>query len=287
MKLIDYPVLYINLEKDKKRKVVLENDLKKLKMNFKRIDAVYGKNLYNDKYRKDLAKFLGVHETKLHPNYWLDRTNFKTMSLNVNNVLARVGCYLSHVKSIKYALDNNYDRLFMMEDDACPLINFYEDFPVPKDAEMIYPGGYFIKRDQYDDEYQSSLIPINTEEFKLAGTYSYLLPNKKSIETAHRVLMSVFLNGKGHDKDPDWRSGNVRLRATNIDFMYINYFQKNGNTYVMNPVKMAAREFTTNITNDRNDFKLSSFLKPEHQYKLVGIYDSYDGIQKFADMKYI
>ena len=45
--------------------------------------------------------------------------------------------------------------------------------------------------------------------------------------------------------------GNVRLRATTIDFMYINYFQKNGNTYVMNPVKMAAREFTANITNDR------------------------------------
>ena len=287
MKLIDYPVLYINLEKDKKRRVVLENDLNKLKMSYKRIDAVYGKNLYDDQYRMELSKFLGVHESKLHPEYWFDRTNFKTMSLNEGNILARVGCYLSHVKSIKYALDNGYNKLFMMEDDACPLINFYDEFPVPKEAEIIYPGGYFIKNKEYDDRYDSSLIPINTEEFKLAGTYSYILPNRKAIETAHRVLMSVFLNGKGHDKDPNWRSGNVRLRATNIDFMYINYFQKYGSSFVMNPVKMAAREFTSNITNDRNDFKLSSFLRPEHQYKLVGIYNSYDGIHKFSDMKYL
>ena len=97
--------------------------------------------------------------------------------------------------------------------------------------------------------------------------------------------MSVFLQGKGHDKDPKWKSGKVRLRATNIDFMYINYFQKLGKTYVINPVRIAAREFESNITNDRTDFKLSSFLNPEQQYDLVGIYDSYEGIYKLSDKK--
>lgn len=287
MRLIDYPVLYINLDKDKKRRVVLEKDLNKLDVSHKRIEAVYGKNLYDSKYRHRISRTLGVHSSKLHPDYWMDRHNFKSMSLNEGNILARVGCYLSHVVSVKYAYDNGYDKLMVLEDDACPLINFYDEFPVPKDADMLYPGGYFIKQDEFNPDYQSSLIPIDTEEFKLAGTYSYILPNRKAIETVYKVLMSVFLQGKGHDKDPEWRSGKVRLRATNIDFMYINYFQKLGNTYVINPVRIAAREFESNITNDRNDFKLSSFLNPNQQYNLVGVYDSYDGIYKFSDKKHL
>jgi len=285
MRLIDYPILYINLEKDTKRRLVLENDLNKLKNSYNRIDAIYGKNLHNRKYRNSVAKLLGVHPSKLHPNYWMDRHNFKSMSMNENNILARVGAYLSHLKSVKYAYENNYDKLMIMEDDACPLVNFYEEFPVPKDVDILYAGGYFIKQDDYNPDYQSSLIPINTEEFKLVGAYSYILPNRKAIETVYRVLMSVFLHGKGHDKDDNWRSGKVRLRATNIDVMYVNYFQKLGNTYVINPVRVAAREFESNITNNRSEYKLSSFLNDKQQYELVGVHNSYEGIYKYSDEK--
>ena len=285
MRLIDYPILYINLEKDTKRRLVLENDLNKLKNSYNRIDAIYGKNLHNRKYRNSVAKLLGVRPSKLHPNYWMDRHNFKSMSMNENNILARVGAYLSHLKSVKYAYENNYDKLMIMEDDACPLVNFYEEFPVPKDVDILYAGGYFIKQDDYNPDYQSSLIPINTEEFKLVGAYSYILPNRKAIETVYRVLMSVFLHGKGHDKDDNWRSGKVRLRATNIDVMYVNYFQKLGNTYVINPVRVAAREFESNITNNRSEYKLSSFLNDKQQYELVGVHNSYEGIYKYSDEK--
>ncbi|MDA7573900.1 glycosyltransferase family 25 protein [bacterium] len=287
MRLIDYPILYINLDKDKKRRIVLEKDLDKLDMNYNRIEAIYGKNLHNDKYRLEVSKLLGVHPTKLHPNYWMDRHNFKSMSMNENNILARVGAYLSHLKSIKYAYDNNYDKLMIMEDDACPLVNFYEEFPVPKNTDILYAGGYFIKQDGYNPDYQSSLIPININEFKLVGAYSYILPNRKSIETLYKVLMSVFLQGKGHDKDDNWRSGKVRLRATNIDVMYVNYFQKLGKTYVINPVRVAAREFQSNITNNRSEYKLSSFLNPEQQYELVGVHNSYEGIYKYSDEKHL
>ena len=97
--------------------------------------------------------------------------------------------------------------------------------------------------------------------------------------------MSVFLHGKGHDKDDNWRSGKVRLRATNIDVMYVNYFQKLGNTYVINPVRVAAREFESNITNNRSEYKLSSFLNDKQQYELVGVHNSYEGIYKYSDEK--
>ena len=62
MRLIDYPVLYINLEKDKKRRIVLEKDLNKLNVSYQRIEAVYGKNLYDNKYRNRIAKILGLNE---------------------------------------------------------------------------------------------------------------------------------------------------------------------------------------------------------------------------------
>ena len=37
--------------------------------------------------------------------------------------------------------------------------------------------------------------------------------------------MSVFINGKGHDKDLNWRSGRIRLRAQAADFVLINFFK--------------------------------------------------------------
>ena len=89
----DIPILYINLKRDVKRRAILEKDLTSINAKFKRIDAVYGKDLYNSTYRKDLAKKLGVSEKKLSPDFWLNRKNFKTMDNKKNSVLAKVGCY--------------------------------------------------------------------------------------------------------------------------------------------------------------------------------------------------
>ena len=58
----------------------------------------------------------------------------------------------------------------------------------------------------------------------------------------YNVLMSVFNDGKSHDKHKDWRSGSFKLRAQAIDLMYVNHFQKNGNCYISNPVKVSHKE---------------------------------------------
>ena len=105
------------------------------------------------------------------------------------------------------------------------------------------------------------------DEFKLAGAYAYLLPNRQSIKNVYNVFMSVFLNGPGKDKSPSAKTGTIRLRATTADYMLINFFQKNDNSnaYILNPVRVATREFSSNITNNRKHYQLSSFLKRRRQ----------------------
>ena len=79
MKLIDIPVLYINLEKDKERRELLNSNLSRLGYNYHRINGIYGKHLYDEKYRMYVASLLEVNETQLRPEYWFDRHNFKTI----------------------------------------------------------------------------------------------------------------------------------------------------------------------------------------------------------------
>ena len=83
--------------------------------------------------------------------------------------------------------------------------------------------------------------------------------------------MSVFLIGPAKDKDDNWRSGLVRLRAQATDFMYVNFYQKYGNTYISKPVMTCVKKFTSNIQDNRKKYELSSFLNSKHKnsYKLI------------------
>ena len=283
MRLVDIPALYINLNKDVNRKISLEKDLNKLNMKYNRIEAVYGKELYNRSYRKRLSIFLGVSEKKLNPRYWLDRHNFKTMVQKENAILAKVGCYLSHLVSLKVALNLNYNKVLILEDDAMFLKNAYREFQIPRNTDIYYPGGYFFKQNQNIRDNKRSEILIDTDILKICGTYSYIVPTREKIKDLYNVFMSVFINGKGHDKDVNWRSGRIRLRAQASDFVLINFFQKYGNCYIANPVMIGTRDFSSNIQANRQEYQLSSYLNKKHQYTLTGVSKDIDGLKKIVD----
>ena len=95
--------------------------------------------------------------------------------------------------------------------------------------------------------------------------------------------MSVFINGKGYDKDLNWRSGRIRLRAQAADFVLINFFQKFGNCYIANPVMIGTRDFSSNIQSNRQEYQLSSYLNKKHQYNLIGVSKDIDGLKKIVD----
>lgn len=283
MRLLDIPALYINLTKDTYRRISIEKDLNKLNMDYSRISAVYGKHLYNRKYRARLAKFLEIPVKKLLPQHWLDKHNFKTMVQDENAIMSKVGCYLSHLVALKVALKQGYQKVLILEDDAMFLKNAYREFKIPKNTDIYYAGGYFFKQKKRIQNTSHSEILISTDELKVPGAYSYILPTRQKIIDAYNVFMAVFIDGKGHDKDPEWRSGEVRLRAQAADFVLINFFQKFGKCYIANPVMTATRNFSSNIQANRGKYQLSSYLNEKHQYNLIGVKGEIDGLKKIKD----
>lgn len=279
MRLQDIPILYINLKRDVSRRKIIEKDLTEIECSFKRIDAVYGKYLYSATYREKLSKRLGVPTNKLKPGYWLDRSNFKTMDNNKHSILSKVGCYLSHLLAIKKALNKNYNKVLILEDDAMPLINAFDQFTIPKDADVYYVGGgYFYQNGELRSV--AKHIKIDTDKLKVCGTFAYIIPNKENIKHMYNLFMSVFKDGKGHDKTEDWKTNTIRLRAQASDFMIINFIQKAGHAYISNPPKFSFREFISNITNNRQKYRLTYFLNNSQQYKMLGRRELYGGLYK-------
>tara|TARA_B110000211_G_C14083005_1_gene555442 strand:+ start:2683 stop:3537 length:855 start_codon:yes stop_codon:yes gene_type:complete len=276
----DIPILYINLKRDVSRRTILENDLRQIDATFKRVDAVYGKDLYDNAFRKKIAKKLGVHERQLHPEFWFNRSNFKTMDNKQNSILSKVGCYLSHLIALKTAMDSGYDKVLILEDDAMPLINAFSAFSIPKNADLFYLGGGYIHNTSSTFTSKKKTIRIDTDKFKIACTHSYIVPTKENIKNIYKLFMAVFLEGKGHDKPDDWKNNTIRLRAQTSDFMLINFVQKLGNAYILNPPMISTREFESNIINNRSKYKLLNFIDASTQYKMTGQKGMYTGIYK-------
>ena len=268
----DFPVLYINLEKDVSKKEILEENLQKNGFQYERIDAVYGKKLGDKSYRSKVSKLLNIPDEKLEPAFWMDRKNFKTMCSYEDVVLAKVGCYLSHILAIKTALDNNYENVLILEDDSFPLSNINTPFRIPDDADMYYLGGGFMHQVKPSVErLNDSSILLDTSKIKLCCTFAYILPSREKMETMYRLFMSVFNDSsdeKSHDIHEDWRTGEPKMRAQSCDFMYINFFQKFGTSYVINPVLFTHKEMGSNIVNNRKRYDLSFFYHPSQKKML-------------------
>jgi len=281
MKITDCTALYINLKKDTVRKARVECYLDKLNIKYYRIDAVYGKQLKDPKYVSKISKKMGIPVGKLIPSYWMDRHNFKTMTSYQDAVLNKVGAYLSHLLAIQTALKKKLTKVLILEDDIEPLKNITKSFSIPKDADIFYLGGTFLKTTSGLSKTTSGLsktsaslskkyarkavVPINRKEVKLLGAFSYIIPSREKMLDIKNVLSSVFLEGKGKDKSIFWRSGKVRLRAQSIDFAYVNLFQQYGNCYVINPVSISHAELGSNIINNRRKYKLNHFLLDTHE----------------------
>jgi hypothetical protein len=268
LKIHNIPALYINLERDLEKRNQIEQYLSKLKIGFHRIDAVNGQFLKNSQYRSKVAKILDIPESKLKVSYWMDRKNFKTMTNYQNAVLNKVGCYLSHLLAIQTALDMGLDKVLILEDDIQPLSNINHSFTIPKETDIFYLGGSFFHQKQKMSYTVSKQLAVDTKFLKVNGTFAYIIPSRQKMVDIYNVLMSVFLDGKGKDKSPEFRSGNVRLRAQSIDFAYINHFQTYGSCYVINPVMISHQEMGSNIANNRAKYKLKHILFPQQEKQL-------------------
>jgi len=247
-KLKDLKILYVNLDRRPERNNNIKNELARLNLNGKRISAIDGQKL-----------------NEREQSFWMDRKNFNTLSRDPNKVFGRVGCYLSHLKVLKHALDNNIEPLLVLEDDCRFLTNTNDiEIRIPKNCDIYYLGGLYwwkasnnnstfnelqfeleessFESDEEDDtpdftlaNFRDSLfyqnnVRIFPKYFRIACTYSYVLPTRAHIQNLYREMLTVSKKA--------------------IDMMYVSYVQKRENCYIIQPsLCIQSDEFTSDITD--------------------------------------
>ena len=63
--------------------------------------------LVEDEYRKHIAQALGILDEKLKPSYFYERKNFQSYCRDESTIMKKVGCFLSHLNAIRFAVNNN------------------------------------------------------------------------------------------------------------------------------------------------------------------------------------
>ena len=253
----NYNILYINLDHRKDRKKYIESQLRSMNLmkrkNYitKRISGVLGTEI--DINHIQLAKEFNVRPEQMKESFWLSRKNFKTMSNNKNKVLGRVGCFLAHLRALRYAIKKKLNNVIILEDDCSFIQN--ENFlfpPPPTDNDMFYIGGLYrhIGSTITPIRIQNDWLAINPRKIKFYCTFGYGFSNKRSIKNATVLTESVWLPGKGKEKPVDWTSGKEKIRGNVTDVLYINFIQRFGNAYVLiSPLCLQSEMFISDVTD--------------------------------------
>lgn len=259
--LSNYNILYINLDSRTERRENIESQLRargllnRSDLITHRISGVVGSDLSDPDYAQSLADEFGVDLEKMTPDYWLSRKNFKTMCNNKDKVIGQVGCYLAHLRAIKWAVDNGLDNVVILEDDCVILGEDDEDveFPEPPEtAEMFYLGGLFWHQTKEISEIKKTQhwLKIDPSVLKIACAFGYGFNTTRSLINVHTLLTNVWLEGKGKDKPRDWRTSGQRIRATAVDIMFVNFIQKMGEAYILSQPKMVQSDaFISDVTD--------------------------------------
>jgi GR25 family glycosyltransferase involved in LPS biosynthesis len=210
-KLKDLNVLYINLDRRPDRNEYMENELCRLGLNGVRISAVDGITLTNEE-----------------KTYWIDNNKFNTITKNTESIYGQIGRYLSHLKTLKYAADNNIENLLILEDD-CKFLSEHNDISicVPANTDIFYLGGLFwyksISNGENDytfENFKDTLyfhpnIQIFTNYFRICGSFAYILPSREHII---KLLTTLITSTK-----------------KTIDMMFIGNIQKNTRCFIIQP----------------------------------------------------
>lgn len=218
---------YINMARSIERNRYMMNHLSENNIEINRVQGIVGKSLKtDDTYRYLVSKLLNINEKYLHEDWLMNRSNFKTLSMDINYILPRFGLYLSTIRALEQAKADGHKSCIIMEDDV--IIKSPIEIPDIPDADIIYIGATF-QGDRYDT---GDVIKVDSKKIKLYGTFAYYV---KDIKAMLLVLRAPFQEGRAYDKNKDWRSGHVKLRCQNIDNFFKNYYQKYGDCWFLNP----------------------------------------------------
>jgi len=172
-----------------------------------------------EKYDGRYNIFQGVVGSQL-PKDILDKYHTRWNAQDVVKYFV-AGCSESHLKLLRYIIQNDLENVIVLEDDT--LINWkrleeYKDILLSQN-EFVYLGGLLrpkvlkhwtksFDKDKIRHTFNQGMNTIDTENYYLSGAYGYYIPNKNVAEK----ILSLIPYGKKH-------------RA--IDVEYIN-LQKKG-----------------------------------------------------------
>ena len=199
MKLSDFNILYLNLKRRPDRLFNIEKQLIEKNIPATLISAIDGQSLTNTEKEKHLNNFYTHRFAKRE-----------------DRILGRIGCRLSHLKLLEYAIKKKWSNVLILEDD-CQFMDDAEkiDINPPQDTDIFYLGGFYWHRNPEPHLQKSNWININNKYFKIACTFAYGIIGLDKIKDIYHIIT--------HNKPEA------------IDLMYIKYIQKKGHCYIINP----------------------------------------------------
>jgi len=214
--------LIINLPKSIERRKKIEEKLKPYFVSHVLFEGVDGVNLIEDEYRKHIAQALGIPDEKLKPSYFYERKNFQSYGRDETTIMKKVGCFLSHLNAIRFAVNNNLFNVLILEDDFKMNDNIFKVDINESSGLITYFGGQGkgsipIKNKSF----------IDLKDFELFGTYGYLIKTKEDMVYIYNLMMSCFNDGLGKIKlKDDFHPSKDRLKMMSIDLWYKRFLHK-------------------------------------------------------------
>jgi GR25 family glycosyltransferase involved in LPS biosynthesis len=233
MNLQNTNIVYINLDSRQDKRKYIENQLDKLDLSATRMIGIDGNKL-----------------NKADKKYWLDPINFKNRLIKPNpkRTLGKVGCMLSHIETLKYAIDNRFKNVLILEDDSYFLLTDNQlKIDVPVDANVIYLC-YLVKSNN-PSKIISSFTPgvIKIDNFGVILCNAYYFPNLNAMKRVYHTLLSNPFNA--------------------IDLMYHRYIQEKMPCYIVYPpLVLQSTEFTSDVTFHGKKNNKVSWTKPYIKY---------------------
>ena len=215
MRLSDYPILCINLGHRKDRWRYMEQQFRRLGLeeNLHRFEATDGPSLDETRLAELKRKF------RILPTVRPER------------LIGRIGCYLSHMAALRYALDMGWNRVIIVEDDCAWFRGADEhEFEIPDDTDVFYLGGLFWRQKPEPQLQTGKWVHIQRTHLKVACCLAYGFQTREAMERVYDTLMSA--------------------PPSTIDLMYINHIQKLGRCCIINPVLCRQNHtFTSDVSS--------------------------------------
>ena len=245
MKLTDFNIIYLTRESNQDRQKHIESILDNIGVEYAKVFSIEPELFKNQSYRVKISRHLKIPIRKLNISWLFNNDNFKRRTKVLDKHIQDVCTLLSHFKCIKLANKKNLNNLLVLEDTADILEGAENiEFEVPNDASIVYFGGLLQKVWDYPNDLkkENDFIKITPNQCKVYGTFAYALNSEKNIQFLHKSFIRIFSDKKeAYDTLRRFLIKNSRIRGQSIDLHLINYYQKQYNTYLFNPLLVAHR----------------------------------------------